>query len=90
MNAKDFHLVKVDKVVDGVVVDVEVFNPGMPSLVFSELACSVIVAIKRGHVKHGHIEAIKELAEKENFMGGIVDSDIFGITRGVGSMLLFV
>ena len=90
MNAKDLHLVKVDKVANGVVVDVEVFNPGMPSLVFSELACSIIVAIKRGCVKYGHIEAIEELAEKEDFMGGIVDGNIFGITRRVGSMLLFV
>ena len=63
------------------VADAEVFNPGMPSLVFSELVRSIIVAIKRGRIEHGHIEAIKELAEKEDFVGGIVDGDIFRITR---------
>ena len=89
-NAEDLHLVKVDKVANGVVVDVEVFNFGMPSLVFSELARSIIVAIKRGHIKHGHIKAIEELVEKEDFVGGIVDGNIFGITRRVGSVLLFV
>ena len=72
------------------VADAEVFNPGMPLLVFSKLAHSIIVTIKRGCVEHGHIEAIEELVEKEDFVGGIVDGNIFGITTRVGSMLLFV
>ena len=89
-NAKNFHLVKVDKVANGMVADTEVFNLDMLSLVFSKLACSVIVTIKRGCIEYGHIEAIEELAEKENFMGGIVDGNIFEITTRVGSMLLFM
>jgi hypothetical protein len=36
------------------------------------------------------LHTIKKLAEKENFVGSIVDGNIFGIARRIGSMLLLV
>jgi hypothetical protein len=37
----------------------------MPALVFSELSCSIIVAIERGGIDGAHIKAIKKLAEEK-------------------------
>jgi len=57
----------------------EVSDFGVPSLIFGQLLCGVIVAVERCWFE-GHIKTVKHLSEEENFMRGVVQGDIlFGV-----------
>lgn len=71
------------------VADAEMFDFRVPALVFSELAGGIVIAIQRGSFKDGHVKAIEELSEEEDFVGCTVDSDVLSVTGGISCVLLF-
>ncbi len=79
----NYYLVEVDEVLNGVIADVEVFAPGMPLLILSELTHRLVVAEQGRCVKDGHVEAIKKLAEEKNLLACTVDGDVFGIASRI-------
>jgi hypothetical protein len=88
-NTKDSEFMTCNEVSRGMIVDVEVFDFCMPALIFHQLSGSIIVAMEWCSIKNRHIQAIKELLEKSNFLPSIMKSNVFSIAGQVCSVQLF-
>jgi hypothetical protein len=62
----------------------------MPTLVFGKLTSSVVVAVDNSGVGSWVVKACEELAEEDDFVGSVVEGDVFGVARGICGQWMFV
>ena len=79
MNTIDKEFVIVDKLSNGIISNIKVFDFCVPPLVFCELTSSLVIIIKRGGCEYRHVKAVKELPEEEDFVAGAMNGNVFHI-----------
>ena len=86
----DVHEALLHNVAYGVVFDMDVLNISMMGGVFSGPSSGIIITAKRCASIRGEAKPLEEFPEKDDFFAGVMESDVFGVARGIGGMLLFL
>jgi hypothetical protein len=75
----DRDLIVFNKLADGVIFHLDVFDLGVPDMVFSQVAGSVIIAVVRGGFCFGKANTIEELMKENCLMGRVVQCDVLHV-----------
>lgn len=68
------------EITNGVVLHTDVFYICMIGVVFSELSCSIIVAIEGHAHAEGVAKTLQQFPKEDKFLSSVMQCDVFSIT----------
>ena len=86
----DVHEALLHDVVYGVVFDTDVLNISVMGGVFGEPSSGIIITAECCASIRGEAKPLEEFPEKDDFLASMMESNVFSIARGIGSMFLFL
>jgi hypothetical protein len=76
-DACDRDFIVFNKLADGVIFHSDVFDLGVPDMIFSQAAGSIVIAVERGGLSFSEANTVEELTKENCLMGCVVQCDVF-------------
>jgi len=86
----DFDGLLLNKLPDGMELDLDMFDGGVASLILSEVGGSIVIAVQGGRLLREETDPIQELTQPRCLVGGLVQGDVLHITGAIHHDVLFL